>query len=266
METGRLDRIEKAIADLAETDRKRVEEDRKRAEEFRREMKAREEADRKRAEEFRMEMKARDEADRKRAEEFRMEMKARDEADRKRAEELRKEHAEGMDRLRKSQEEHAKGMDRLRKSQEDTDRRLKNLGDKMEGFMGNYGAATEELFYRCFEERPFLGEVEFDSVGRRIKIDENSAEFDVVLTNGECVGIVEVKSKAHPKDLDSLIDRKIRHFKLDYPEFENHAFYFGIASLVTHRDLIDRAREKGIFLLTQKGDNLEIVNDEVRTF
>ena len=216
METSRLDRIEKAIADLAE-------------------------ADEKRADEFRKEMK-------ESKEEFRREMKAREEADEKRA------------------AEHAKGMDRLRKSQEDTDRRLKNLGDKMEGFMGNYGAATEELFYRCFEEKPFLGDVEFDTVGRRIKIDENSAEFDVVLTNGECVGIVEVKSKAHPKDLDSLIDRKIRHFKLDYPEFENHAFYFGIASLVTHRDLIDRAREKGIFLLTQKGDNLEIVNDEVRTF
>ena len=241
MKTSRLDRIEKAIADLAETDRKRVEEDRKRAEEFRKEMKESKE-------EFRREMKAREEADEKRAEEFRREMKAREEADEKRA------------------AEHAKGMDRLRKSQEDTDRRLKNLGDKMEGFMGNYGAATEELFYRCFEEKPFLGDVEFDTVGRRIKIDENSAEFDVVLTNGECVGIVEVKSKAHPKDLDSLIDRKIRHFKLDYPEFENHAFYFGIASLVTHRDLIDRAREKGIFLLTQKGDNLEIVNDEVRTF
>ena len=292
METSRLDRIEKAIANLAEADEKRVEEDRKRAEEdrkraeedrkraeefrkeraeedmkraeedrkraeedrkeraeeFRREMKERREADEKRAEEFRREMKERKETDEKRAEEFNREMKERKEADEKRAEEFRREMKERDKRF----EKYAEKIDKV---------------GKLLGSMGiSQGDYAEELFYRSFEDNPVLGGVEFDEVDRRVQIRGNKTDYDVVLKNGDSVGIVEVKYKAHPDDVEAIAEKKIKEFRRDFPDGENRKIYFGIASLSTNPELERKAREKGIFLLTQKGDRVEVVNDEVRTF
>ena len=216
METSRLDRIEKSIAELVEADKKRVEEDRKRAAEFRNEMKESKE-------EFRREIK-------ERAEEFRREMKERDERFEKRAEKIDK------------------------------------IG-KLLGSMGiSQGDYAEELFYRSFEDNPVLGGVEFDEVDKRVRINKDRTDYDIVLKNGECVGIVEVKYKAHPDEVEAIAEKKIKEFRRDFPDGGNRKIYFGIASLSTNPELERKAREKGIFLLTQKGDRVEVVNDEVRTF
>ena len=178
-----------------------------------------------------------------------------------------------MDELRESQKETDrqmketdKKMEETDKQMKETDRKLENLNKKMEGFFGNYSQATEELFYRSLEDKKRLGNIKFDAIDRRVSRTDNHTEYDILLFNGDCVGIIEVKSKAHPKELKNLIDKKIKHFKIDYPDYSNHKFYFGIASLITNKDLIEEAREEGIFLLTQKGDHLEIVNSEVKEF
>ena len=31
-----------------------------------------------------------------------------------------------------------------------------------------------------------------------------------------------------------MIRKKINHFKLDYPEYENYKYYFGIATMITN--------------------------------
>ncbi|MEY3882396.1 MAG: hypothetical protein RIQ94_3192 [Pseudomonadota bacterium] len=41
-------------------------------------------------------------------------------------------------------------------------------------------------------------------------------EYDLVMTNGNAIGIVEVKYKAHSNDLDKL-DRKMKNFKKLFP-------------------------------------------------
>ena len=137
---------------------------------------------------------------------------------------------------------------------------------KWEGFMGNSAQITEEYFYRSLDKNKTLGKLKFDEINRNIKKTDESVEFDIILINGNSIGIIEVKNKAHPKDIRPLIEKKIKHFKLDYPEYEEYKYYFGIATVITNKTMIKEAKNEGIFLLTQNGEHLEIVNEEVNTF
>jgi hypothetical protein len=42
--------------------------------------------------------------------------------------------------------------------------------------------------------------------------------------------------------------------------------YAGIASLVTYHELIEEVEKHGLFLLTQQGDHIEVVNEKVTAF
>jgi Holliday junction resolvase-like predicted endonuclease len=144
--------------------------------------------------------------------------------------------------------------------------KLESMGKRWDNFLGNYGETIEEYFYRSLEKEKTLGKLHFNDIQRNIRKTERSVEYDIILINGDSVGIVEVKSKAHPKDIKPLIIKKINHFKLDYPEYENYKYYFGIATMVTNQEVIKQAQNEGIFLLTQDSNHLMLVNEGYQTF
>ena len=179
----------------------------------------------------------------------------------------------GMEELRESQKETKEQLKEVAIQLQKTDEQLQRTDAKFdkslkrwEGFIGNYADATEEYFYRSLEDTMKLGHISFDDIQRKVSITGSHVEFDIVLINGNSIGIIEVKSKAHPKDIQAMIAKKIQHFKIDYPEYSDYKYYFGIASLITNEDMEREARENGIFLLTQKGDHLEVVGEGVRSY
>ena len=154
-----------------------------------------------------------------------------------------------------------------------TDEQMKKTGEKLDsigqqlGSMGhNIGDAAEEFFYRSLEESPKLGQIAFDSVERRIRKTKNDQEIDILLINGQCVALIEVKYNAHPQELHDLAVKKVNHFRQDHQTYKNHKLYFGIASMTTNPELITNAEKEGLFLLTQKGDHLVLANSQVKTF
>ena len=144
--------------------------------------------------------------------------------------------------------------------------RLDKQNKKWESFMGNSAQITEEYFYRSLEKDKTLGKLKFYEIDRNIRKTSHHVEYDIILINGDSIGIIEVKNKAHPKDIKPLIEKKIKHFKLDYPQYEEYKYYFGIATMITNEQMIQEAKESGIFLLTQNANHLEIVNEGVNTF
>ena len=182
-------------------------------------------------------------------------------------EELREANKQGIEELR---EENRKGMEKLReelkKENHITAMMLKATDKKLNNFIGNYGSIAEEYFYRSLEQKMSLGNIKFDRIERNIKENYHSCEFDIILFNGDSIGIIEVKSRARYDKIKEIINSKITNFKRDFEDYKNYKIYFGIASMVTNKNLVDTAKENGIFLLTQKGDHLELLNEEVRAF
>ena len=81
---------------------------------------------------------------------------------------------------------------------------------------------------------------------------------DVVLVNENSVAIVEIKH--------DMLDRKLPNFRTLFPYHQEQKLYGVIASMVSNDTLIEKAREAGLFFLTQRGQHVVLVNDEVKAF
>ena len=150
----------------------------------------------------------------------------------------------------------------LLESQKDTDRKFKETDRKLEkasellGNIGrNQGDVAEEFFFNSLVDDPHLGGIHFDDISKndykqRGKLQE---EYDIVMTNGNAIGIVEVKYKAHENDLGKL-ERKMRNFKALFPWFSDYKLYGAIASFDINDDAKKDALERGFFVLERKGE------------
>ena len=146
----------------------------------------------------------------------------------------------------------------LRQSQKETDKMLKK-------FIGGYGDTSEEYFYQGTKKKMKLGNIKFDFINRNVRKHSGAPEFDIVLYNGDSIGIIEVKTRANPHYLN--VEKKINDFKESFPQYKDYKFYFGVATMSTKNDeLFEFCSNKGIFLLGQNGDHLELLNEKVRTF
>ena len=145
------------------------------------------------------------------------------------------------------------------------------VGNKrMGGLENNIGAASEEYFYRFLETKMQLSNIKFDSIDRNVIVHrsngEDRCEFDIVLFNSSSAAIIEVKQKAAAEKevLRELANRKVDAFRDSDAKYKGYAVYFGVASMITNDAMTAAAKELGIFLLTQRGDAVVVVNGEAR--
>ena len=140
-------------------------------------------------------------------------------------------------------------------AQQETTRKLDKLGELYGNVGQNQGDVAEEFFLNSLLKDNRLGAIHFDDVVKsmekhRGKIQE---ECDLVMTNGDTIGIVEVKYKAHENDLDKL-DRKMKNFKKLFPIYRNYKQYGAIASFHINDDAKKEALKRGYFVLQRSGD------------
>ena len=140
-------------------------------------------------------------------------------------------------------------------SQQETIRKLDKLGELYGNIGQNQGDVAEEFFFNSLANDTHLGSIHFDDIEknghkRRGKTEE---EYDIIMTNGEAVGIVEVKYKAHENDLDKL-DRKMQNFKKLFPIYQNYKQYGAIASFQINDSAKREALKRGYFVLQRSGD------------
>jgi hypothetical protein len=86
-------------------------------------------------------------------------------------------------------------------AQQKTDETLRSVGIQLGNMSRNQGDVAEEFFFNSLANDTHLGAIHFDDIAknehkRRGKTEE---EYDIVMTNGNAIGIVEVKYKAHIK-------------------------------------------------------------------
>ncbi len=140
-------------------------------------------------------------------------------------------------------------------AQQESARKLDKLAELYGNVGKNQGDVAEEFFLNSLLKDNHLGSVHFEDVvtnmgKHRGQIQE---EYDLVMTNGDAIGIVEVKYKAHTNDLDKL-DRKMQNFKKLFPIYRNYKQYGAIASFHINDDAKREALRRGYFVLQRSGD------------
>ena len=146
-------------------------------------------------------------------------------------------------------------------SQKETDRKLDKVAKMLGGIGANQGDIAEDFFYNSLVVTNRLGELQFDDVTKNMekhrgKIHE---EYDIFLTNGESIAIIEVKYKAHLQDVKKL-DRKFDNFKKLFPIYQDYKLYGAMASFYFNQDTKDKLLAQGYFVLERCGDLIQSSN------
>jgi hypothetical protein len=85
------------------------------------------------------------------------------------------------------------------------------------------------------------------------------------LVNGKSVGIIEVKFKAHENDIPKVL-KKAQTFRVNFPEYENHQVYLGLATLSFYDELENACKDAGIAIIKQVGDTVVIADEHLKVF
>ena len=149
-----------------------------------------------------------------------------------------------------------------------TIKRLDSIGKQLGDIGHSSGDIAEELFYNSLEEKKQLGNIKFDEIFKNIHSKRQSTEdeFDILLENGNAVGIVEVKYKVKKDHIDNMFSRKAPNLRILFPEFENYKLYMGIAGLSFEAGCENYAIEQGLVVLKQKGDAVQINSENMQAF
>jgi tRNA uridine 5-carbamoylmethylation protein Kti12 len=177
------------------------------------------------------------------------------------------------DKIIKEAGKEIKETDRLiketRKDMKETDRLMKELQKQYGGVSNSNGEMAEEYFYRAFKRNKTFAHESFEKVLRNkcIDNDECAAEFDLLLLNGKCVAIIEVKYRAKPDNIsiEELVSR-IEPFKVLFPDYKNHNIYLGVAALSFDKRLAKQLHKAGIATIHQEGKKMVVYDQEIKMF
>ena len=151
-------------------------------------------------------------------------------------------------------------------NQEDTDRQIKKVNETLGSWANNHGCFAEDYFFNSFEQgkQNFFGE-KFDDIRKNLKGTETNDEFDIVMLNGNSVGLVEVKFKAHKNDIPKTLN-KVYTFRENFPKYTRHKVYLGLASLSFYSELEEECIRQGIAIIKQVGDTVVINDAHLKAF
>ena len=136
-----------------------------------------------------------------------------------------------------------------------TDEKLERIGMMLGNIGNNQGDVAEEFFFQSLLKDNRLGDIYFDDITKNMYKQRGNLqeEYDLVMTNGDTIGIVETKYKAHDGDLAKL-ERKMKNFKKLFPFFSNYKIYGGLASFHINDEIKRMALTQGFFVLQRYGD------------
>ncbi len=157
--------------------------------------------------------------------------------------------------LREAQKATDEQIKRTDEQMKRTDEKLERIGINLGNVTNNQGDVAEEFFFNSLIKDNHLGTIYFDDVVKNMEKHRGQIqeEYDLVMTNGDAIGIVEVKYKAHENDLDKL-DRKMKHFKKLFPIYQSYKQYGAIATFHINDDAKKEALRRGYFVLQRSGD------------
>ena len=191
----------------------------------------------------------------------------------KQIEKLSEQHAETERVMKESRAEFERKMQESRAeferktsiSEARWDKEMRNLAKMIGGISTNHGAFAEEYFYNSFfsGKREFFGE-KFDDIDKNY-VGSNPGEYDILLINGKAIAIIEVKFKAHFKHINEIY-KKIKIFRINFPEYESHKIYFGLAAMVFDKDTEKDCINNGIAVIKQVGDTVVISDENLKVF
>ena len=172
--------------------------------------------------------------------------------------------------IKESQAETAKQMKETDKIVAGVATLVKALGEQVGGWDKSHGMFAEEYFINSLNngEKKFFGE-QFEKLIANYSFNNSSTnkqgEFDIVLINCTSAAIIEVKFKARKNDVQQLLNQ-VSSFREEFPQYQSHRIYLGMAALTFEKDVDTECVKEGIAVFKQDGDTIVITDDNLKVF
>ena len=181
----------------------------------------------------------------------------------KETERLLKEQSQEADQRRKEADQRFKETERLLKEQgQETDRQIREVNKKIGDLGGKWGRFVENMVAPACETIFLKRGIPVHQVSQRVKkrLNGQTLEIDVLVTNENHVLIVEVKSSLGVNDIKEMIE-DLREFRTFFPEYSQKQLYGAVAGIEIEEGADKYAYRQGLFVLAQAGETVSILND-----
>ena len=170
--------------------------------------------------------------------------------------------------LKKQDEEHKKWKEKQAKNERKWEKREKKQAEeerkfnkerkKLDKFIGDndnkWGRLTENLVTGNLLKRLKQRGFKVTKTQQRVCDEGLNQEYDVVITNGKEVIVVEAKTNLKPRHVYKFI-KDLEKFKTFFPEHKNKKLYGGMAFLMdATAKALGEARKARLFIISATGD------------
>ena len=144
----------------------------------------------------------------------------------------------------------------LKEAQKKTDKQIGDLGNRL-------GEYIEEMIkpaaVRMFQSRGIaVHEVHSNVTSKR---GDLAMEIDLLVVNDTDLVVIECKSKLTKEHIDTNLER-LAKVKILLPHYADMHIYGAVAGMVISEEVLDYAAQKGLFVIGQNGETVDIQNKE----
>ena len=151
----------------------------------------------------------------------------------------------------------------IKEVQKETAREIKAVNTSIGRLSNRLGEFVEEAVrpsaVRLFRERGIdIHEVQQSITAKR---DGEQLEIDLLVVNNENVVVIECKSNLSVEDVNDHLER-LEKVKRLLPRYNNCKVLGGVAGMVIPDNVATYAIKKGLYVIGQNGDHLELRNEQ----
>jgi hypothetical protein len=146
---------------------------------------------------------------------------------------------------------------------QETDRIVRQLSKEIGNLGGKWGRFVENMVAPACETIFTSRGIPVHKVAQRVrgKLNGDTLEIDVLVNNENHVLAVEVKSSLSVEDVKEFIT-DLEQFRQFFPEYNQKQLYGAVAGIEIEQGADKYAYRQGLFVLTQSGENVVILNND----
>ncbi len=150
----------------------------------------------------------------------------------------------------------------LKEQSQETDRRIREVNKQIGDLGGKWGRFVENMVAPACETIFLKRGIPVHQVSQRVKkrLNGQTLEIDVLVTNENHVLVVEVKSSLGVNDVQEL-QSDLDKFRQFFPEYAQKQLYGAVAGIEIEEGADRYAYRQGLFVLAQAGETVAILNN-----
>jgi hypothetical protein len=144
----------------------------------------------------------------------------------------------------------------------ETDRKIREVNKQIGDLGGKWGRFVENMVAPACETLFLKRGIPVHQVSQRVKkrLNGQTLEIDVLVTNENHVLVVEVKSSLGVNDVKDLMN-DLKQFRQFFPEYSQKQLYGAVAGIEIEEGADKYAYRQGLFVLAQAGETVSILNN-----